>query len=102
MFPWHCSNLASIPSRQDFLECSLRETRQFQERKDRVRGSELGITVPCYPWKASLCQVHGRTHYAYLKLKMPGNNRTNITVQESLSRFDNCDREFEKIATNLG
>jgi hypothetical protein len=33
-------------------------------------------------------------HYAYLKLKMPGNNGTNITVHGSFSRSDNCDREF--------
>jgi hypothetical protein len=33
-------------------------------------------------------------HYAYLKLKMPDNNRTNITVHGGFSCSDNCDREF--------
>jgi hypothetical protein len=31
-------------------------------------------------------------HYAYLNLKMPDNNGTNITVRGSFSRSDNCDR----------
>jgi hypothetical protein len=41
-------------------------------------------------------------HYAYLKLKMPGNNGTNITVYGSFSRSDNCDREFQKVAAKFG
>jgi hypothetical protein len=41
-------------------------------------------------------------HYAYLKLKMPGNNGTNITVHGSFSRSDNCDPEFQKIAAKFG
>jgi hypothetical protein len=41
-------------------------------------------------------------HYAYLKLKMPGNNGTNITVHGSFSRSDNCDREFQKITSKFG
>jgi hypothetical protein len=41
-------------------------------------------------------------HYAYLKLKMTGNNGTNITVYGSFSRSDNCDREFQRIAAKFG
>jgi hypothetical protein len=41
-------------------------------------------------------------HYAHLKLKMRGNNGTNITVHGSFSRSDNCDREFQKIAAKFG
>jgi hypothetical protein len=41
-------------------------------------------------------------HYAYLKLKIPGNNGTNITVHGSFSRSDNCDQEFQKIITKFG
>jgi hypothetical protein len=41
-------------------------------------------------------------HYVYLKLKMPGNNGTNITVYGSFSRSDNCDREFQRIAAKFG
>jgi murein L,D-transpeptidase YafK len=41
-------------------------------------------------------------HYAYLKIKMPGNNGTNIMVHGSFSRSDNCDREFQKIAAKFG
>jgi hypothetical protein len=40
-------------------------------------------------------------HYVYLKLKMPGNNGTNITVHGSFSRSDNCDREFQRIAAKF-
>jgi hypothetical protein len=40
-------------------------------------------------------------HYAYLKLKMSGNNGTNITIHGSFSRSDNCDREFQKIAAKF-
>jgi hypothetical protein len=41
-------------------------------------------------------------HYAYLKLKMPGNSGTNIIVHGSFSRSDNCDQEFQKIAAKFG
>jgi hypothetical protein len=41
-------------------------------------------------------------HYAYLKLKMPGNNETNITVHGSFSRSDNCGREFQRISAKFG
>jgi hypothetical protein len=41
-------------------------------------------------------------HYAYLKLKMPGNNGTAKIVHGSFSRSDNCDREFQKIASKFG
>nr|XP_051221384.1 uncharacterized protein LOC127339589 [Lolium perenne] len=41
-------------------------------------------------------------HYAYLKLKMPGNNGTEITIHGSFSRSDSCDRDFQKIASRFG
>ncbi|KAK1613374.1 hypothetical protein QYE76_037047 [Lolium multiflorum] len=41
-------------------------------------------------------------HYAYRKLKMPGNNGTTITVHGSFSRSDSCDRDFQKIASKFG
>ncbi|XP_071678275.1 uncharacterized protein [Lolium perenne] len=41
-------------------------------------------------------------HYAYLKLKMPGNNGTNIIVYGSFSRSDNCDHEFQRIVAKFG
>jgi hypothetical protein len=41
-------------------------------------------------------------HYAYLKLNMPVNNGTAITVHGSFSRSENCDREFQKIASKFG
>jgi hypothetical protein len=41
-------------------------------------------------------------HYVYLKLKMLGNNGTNITVYGSFSRSDNYDREFQRIAAKFG
>ncbi|XP_071678590.1 uncharacterized protein [Lolium perenne] len=41
-------------------------------------------------------------HYGYLKLKMPDNNGTAITVHGSFSRSGNCDRDFQKIASKFG
>ncbi|KAK1617701.1 hypothetical protein QYE76_023218 [Lolium multiflorum] len=41
-------------------------------------------------------------HYAYVKLKMPGNNETPVTVHGSFARSDTCDREFQKIASKFG
>jgi hypothetical protein len=41
-------------------------------------------------------------HYVYLKLKIPGNNGTNIKVHGSFSRSDNCDHEFQRIAAKFG
>nr|XP_051218254.1 uncharacterized protein LOC127335578 [Lolium perenne] len=40
-------------------------------------------------------------HYAYLKLKMPCNNGTTITIHGSFSRSDNCDRDFQKITSKF-
>ncbi|XP_051202550.1 uncharacterized protein [Lolium perenne] len=40
-------------------------------------------------------------HYTYLKLKMPGNNGMPITVHGSFSRSDNCDKDFQKIASKF-
>ncbi|KAK1665120.1 hypothetical protein QYE76_053279 [Lolium multiflorum] len=62
-------------------------------------------------WESQYHAILGRSayakfmvvpHYAYLKLKMPGNNGTNITVHGSFSRSENCDREFQKIAAKFG
>ena len=41
-------------------------------------------------------------HYAYLKLKMPGNNGTPLTIHGSFLRSDNCDKEFNRIAQKFG
>nr|XP_051201677.1 uncharacterized protein LOC127315209 [Lolium perenne] len=40
-------------------------------------------------------------HYAYLKLKMLDNNGTTIIVHGSFSYSDNCDRDFQKIASKF-
>jgi hypothetical protein len=62
-------------------------------------------------WKSQYHAILGRPayakfmaipHYAYLKLKMPGNNGTAITVHGSFSRSNNCDQEFQKIASKFG
>ena len=37
-------------------------------------------------------------HYTYLKMKMPGNNGTPLTVHGSFLRSDNCDKDFSRIA----
>ncbi|XP_051216030.1 uncharacterized protein [Lolium perenne] len=41
-------------------------------------------------------------NFAYLKLKMPGNNGTSITVHGSFPRSDNCDRNLQKITSKFG
>jgi hypothetical protein len=33
---------------------------------------------------------------------MPGNNGTTITIHGSFSRSDNCDKDFQKIASKFG
>ena len=40
-------------------------------------------------------------HYAYLMVKMPGPRGT-ITVRESFTRSDNCDKDFNKISEFFG
>src|SRR3954470_19775690 len=37
-------------------------------------------------------------HYAYFKMKMPGNNGTPSIVHGSFLRSYNCDKEFNRIA----
>jgi hypothetical protein len=41
-------------------------------------------------------------HYAYVKLKMSGDNGTTITVHGSFSRSNNCDKDFQKVASKFG
>src|SRR4051812_31160082 len=41
-------------------------------------------------------------HYTYLKLKMPGNNDTPLTIHGSFLRSDNCDREFQRMCQHFG
>jgi len=41
-------------------------------------------------------------HYAYLQLKMPGNNGTPLTIHGSFLRSDNCDKEFNRLAQRFG
>ena len=40
-------------------------------------------------------------HYAYLQLKMPGRYVV-ITVHDSFTKSDNCDREFNRISQSFG
>src|SRR3954471_15031450 len=41
-------------------------------------------------------------HYTYLKLKMPGNNGTPLTIHDSFLRSDNYDRDFQRICQHFG
>src|SRR3954453_20342216 len=41
-------------------------------------------------------------HYTYLKMKMPGNNSTPLTVHGSFLRSDNCDRDFQRMCQHFG
>jgi hypothetical protein len=78
-------------------------------KPDNFRKEKIEFEV--VNWESQYHAILGRPayakfmavpHYAYLKLKMPGNNKTNITVYGSFSRSDNCDREFQRIATKFG
>lgn len=40
-------------------------------------------------------------NYAYLKMKMPGNNGMPLTVRGSFLRSDNCDKEFNRISSKF-
>ena len=41
------------------------------------------------------------THYAYLKLKMPGSTGV-LTVNGSFIKSDQCDRDFHKVYDTFG
>jgi hypothetical protein len=78
-------------------------------RADNFRKEKIEFEV--VNWESQYHAILGRPayakfmavpHYAYLKLKMPGNNGTNITVYGSFSRSDNCDRDFQRIAAKFG
>ncbi|KAK1683241.1 hypothetical protein QYE76_044089 [Lolium multiflorum] len=78
-------------------------------KPDNFRKEKIEFEV--VNWESQYHAILGRSayakfmvvpHYAYLKLKMSGNNGTNITVYGSFSRSDNCDREFQKIAAKFG
>ena len=77
-------------------------------KPDNFRKEKIEFEV--VDWESQYHAILGRPafskfmvvpHYAYLKLKMPGNNGTNITVYGSFSRSDNCDREFQRIAAKF-
>jgi hypothetical protein len=78
-------------------------------KSDNFRKEKIEFEV--VNWKSQYHAILGRPayakfmavpHYAYLKLKMTGNNGTNITGYGSFSRSDNCDREFQRIAAKFG
>ncbi|KAK1620399.1 hypothetical protein QYE76_025916 [Lolium multiflorum] len=78
-------------------------------KPDNFRKEKIEFEV--VNWESQYHAILGRPayakfmvvpHYAYLKLKMPGNNGTNITVHGSFSRSDNCDRDFQRIAAKFG
>jgi hypothetical protein len=78
-------------------------------KPDNFRKEKIEFEV--VNWESQYHAILGRPayakfmavpHYTYLKLKMPGNNGTNITVHGIFSRSDNCDREFQKIAAKFG
>jgi hypothetical protein len=77
-------------------------------KPDNFRKERLELEV--VNWESQYHAILGRPAYAkfmavphsgYLMLKMPGNNRTTITVRRSLSRSDNCDKDFQKIASKF-
>ncbi|KAK1669087.1 hypothetical protein QYE76_057246 [Lolium multiflorum] len=74
-------------------------------------GGKEKIEFEVVDWESQYHAILGRPafakfmavpHYAYLKMKMPGNNGTPITVHGSFARSDTCDREFQKIASKFG
>jgi hypothetical protein len=78
-------------------------------KPDNFRKEKIEFKV--VNWESQYHAILGRPayakfmampHYAYLMLKMPGNNGTNITVYGSFSRSDNCDRDFQRIAAKFG
>ncbi|KAK1649261.1 hypothetical protein QYE76_067066 [Lolium multiflorum] len=78
-------------------------------KPDNSRKEKIEFEV--VNWESQYHAILGRSayakfmdvpHYAYLKLKMHGNNGTNITVYGSFSRSDNCDHEFQRIAAKFG
>ncbi|KAK1602749.1 hypothetical protein QYE76_016411 [Lolium multiflorum] len=80
----------------------------YSDRRDD-RKEEIEFEV--VNWESQYHAILGRPayakfmavpHYAYLKLKMPDNNGTNITVHGSFSRSDNCDCEFQRIPAKFG
>ncbi|KAK1644332.1 hypothetical protein QYE76_062137 [Lolium multiflorum] len=82
---------------------------QPNEASDNFRKEKIEFEV--VNWESQYHAILGRPayakfmavpHYAYLKLKMPGNKGTNITVHGSFSRSDSCDRDFQRIAAKFG
>ncbi|XP_051222252.1 uncharacterized protein [Lolium perenne] len=73
-------------------------------RKERIEFEVVNWELQYHAilGRAAYAKFMAVPHYAYLKLKMPGNNGTNIMVQGSFSCSDNCDREFQKIAAKFG
>ena len=69
------------------------------------RGERLEFEV--VDWESQYHAMLGRPayakfmaipHYAYLQLKMPGNNGTPLIIHGDFQRSDNCNKEFNRIA----
>ncbi|KAK1616825.1 hypothetical protein QYE76_022342 [Lolium multiflorum] len=82
---------------------------RHDDRSDNFRKEKIEFEV--VNWESQYHDILGRPayakfmavpHYAYLKLKMPGNKGTNITVHGSFSHSDSCDRDFQRIAAKFG
>ncbi|KAK1601492.1 hypothetical protein QYE76_017084 [Lolium multiflorum] len=87
----------------------IEELRNCQQKQRESMKEKIEFEV--VNWESQYHAILGRPayakfmavpHYAYLKLKMHGNNGTNITVYGSFSRSDNCDRDFQRIAAKFG
>ncbi|KAK1616641.1 hypothetical protein QYE76_022158 [Lolium multiflorum] len=102
---------ARYSSEKTASAASSREPPEEQHtiRSDNFRKEKIEFEV--VNWESQYHAILGRPayakfmavpHYAYLKLKMPGNKGTNITVHGSFSHSDSCDRDFQRIAAKFG
>ncbi|XP_051209607.1 uncharacterized protein [Lolium perenne] len=78
-------------------------------KPDNFRKERLKFEV--VNWESRYHAIPGRQtytkfmvvpYYAYLMLKIPGNNGTTITICGSFSRSDNCVKDFQKVASKFG
>jgi hypothetical protein len=96
VFPRHNTDRTSLFPRPDILVGCLRL--EFKEERLEFKVVDWESQYHAILGRLAFSKFMAVPHYAYLKMKMAGNNGTPLTVHGSFLRSDNCDKEFNRIA----
>ncbi|KAK1607422.1 hypothetical protein QYE76_031095 [Lolium multiflorum] len=100
--PRHYTDETRVLSRKNVIDVVFGTPTNFRREKIEFEAVDWESQYHAILGRPAFAKFMAIPHYAYLKLKMPGNNGTPITIHGSFARSDTCDREFQKIASKFG